>query len=181
MDAIRFIISSLLSLVFFAFLLRVILQLARADFRNAIAQAVVRVTNPLVLPLRRVIPPIGKVDLASIVALLIVELIVICIQLWLYTGTIPPGRSLLLVAAVDLARSIIWFYIVALFIYVVLSWIAPGTYSPAGALLDRICEPLVAPVRRIVPPVGGLDLSVLFVMILLGALLRLLPTPALPI
>ena len=174
MDAIRFIISSLLSLVFFAFLLRVILQLARADFRNAIAQAVVRVTNPLVLPLRRVIPPVGKVDLSSIVALLIVELIAVSIQLWLYTGTIPPGRALLTAAALDLARSIIWFYIIALFIYVVLSWIAPGTYSPAGALLDRICEPLVAPVRRIVPPIGGLDLSVVFVMILLGALLRLL-------
>jgi YggT family protein len=173
MDAIRFIINSLLSLVFFAFLLRVILQLARADFRNAIAQAVVRVTNPLVLPLRRVIPPVGKIDLASIVALLVVELIVMSVQLWLYTGTLPPGRTLLIAAALDLARSIIWFYIIALFIYVILSWIAPGTYSPAAALLDRICEPLVAPVRRIVPPIGGLDLSVLFVMILLGALLRL--------
>jgi YggT family protein len=81
---------------------------------------------------------------------------------------------LLLAAARDLARSIVWFYIIALFIYVVLSWVAPGTYSPAAALLDRICEPLVRPVRRIVPPIGGLDLSVVFVMILLGALLRLL-------
>src|SRR5215470_16474749 len=108
MDAIRFIISSLLSLVFFAFLLRVILQLARADFRNAIAQAVVRVTNWLVLPLRRVIPPLGKVDLASIVALLLVELVVIAIQLWLYTGSLPPGRELFIAAVLDLARSIIW-------------------------------------------------------------------------
>ncbi|HKE46008.1 MAG TPA: YggT family protein [Steroidobacteraceae bacterium] len=174
MDAIRFIINSLLSLVFFAFLLRVILQLARADFRNAIAQAVVRVTNWLVLPLRRVIPPLGKVDLASIVAVLLVELAVIAIQLWLYTGSLPPARGLFIAALLDLARSVIWFYIIALFIYVVLSWIAPGTYSPAAALLDRICEPLVAPVRRIVPPIGGLDLSVVFVMILLGALLRLL-------
>ena len=174
MDAIRFIINSLLSLVFFAFLLRVILQLARADFRNAIAQAVLRVTNPLVLPLRRVIPPVGKVDVSSIVALLLVELVVVSIQLWLYTGAVPPTRQLLLAAAMDLARSIVWFYIIALFIYALLSWVAPGTYSPVAALLDRICEPLVAPVRRIVPPIGGLDLSVVFVLILLGALLRLL-------
>ena len=174
MDAIRFIINSLLSLVFFAFLLRVILQLARADFRNAIAQAVLRVTNPLVLPLRRVIPPVGKVDLSSIVALLLIELMVVAVQLWLFTGTIPSTRVLLLAAATDLARSIVWFYIIALFIYALLSWVAPGTYSPAAALLDRICEPLVAPVRRIVPPIGGLDLSVVFVLILLGALLRLL-------
>jgi YggT family protein len=174
MDAIRFIINSLLSLIFFAFLLRVILQIARADFRNAIAQAVLRVTNPLILPLRRVIPPIGKIDVASIVALLLVELIVVSIQLWLFTGTVPQTRVLLLAAATDLARSIVWFYIIALIIYALLSWVAPGTYSPAAALLDRICEPLVAPVRRIVPPIGGLDLSVVFVLILLGALLRLL-------
>jgi YggT family protein len=174
MDAIRFIINSLLSLIFFAFLLRVILQLARADFRNAIAQAVLRVTNPLILPLRRVIPPVGKIDLSSIVALVLVELVVVAIQLWLYTGTVPPTRLLLLAAATDLARSLLWFYIIALIIYALLSWVAPGTYSPAAALLDRICEPLVAPVRRIVPPIGGLDLSVVFVLILLGALLRLL-------
>jgi YggT family protein len=173
MDAIRFIISSLLSLAFFAFLLRVILQLARADFRNPISQAVVRVTNPLVLPLRRVIPPLGKVDLASIVALLLVELAVVSLQLWLYTGSVPPARELLVRVAIDLAHSVIWFYVIALFIYVVLSWIAPGTYSPASALLDRICEPLVAPVRKIVPPIGGLDLSVVFVTILLLALLKL--------
>ncbi len=174
MDAIRFIINSLLSLIFFAFLLRVILQLARADFRNAIAQAVLRVTNPLILPLRRVIPPVGKVDLSSIVALVLVELVVVAIQLWLHTGTVPSTRLLLLAAATDLARSLVWFYIIALIIYALLSWVAPGTYSPAAALLDRICEPLVAPVRRIVPPIGGLDLSVVFVLILLGALLRLL-------
>jgi YggT family protein len=74
---------------------------------------------------------------------------------------------------IDLAHSVIWFYVIALFIYVVLSWVAPGTYSPASALLDRICEPLVAPVRKIVPPIGGLDLSVVFVTILLLALLKL--------
>ena len=75
--------------------------------------------------------------------------------------------------AIDLVHSVIWFYVIALFIYVVLSWIAPGTYSPASALLDSICEPLVAPVRKIVPPIGGLDLSVVFVTILLLALLKL--------
>src|SRR5262245_11432869 len=173
MDAIRFIISSLLSLVFFAFLLRVILQLARADFRNPISQAVLRVTNPLVLPLRRVIPPVGKIDLASIVALLIVKLAIVAFELWLYTGGVPPGRQLMVTIAIDLIHSIIWFYVIALFIYVVLSWVAPGTYSPASALLDSICEPIVAPVRKIVPPIGGLDLSVVFVTILLLALLKL--------
>lgn len=174
MDALRYIISALLWLLFFAFLLRAILQFVRADFRNPISQAVLRVTNPLVLPLRRVIPPIGKVDLASVIALLLVQLAVVCIELWINGMGIPPAPRLITVLALDLARKVIQFYFVALIIYVVLSWVAPGTYSPASSLLDRICEPLVNPVRRVIPPIGGLDLSVVFVMILLGALLRLL-------
>lgn len=174
MDAIRYIISALLWLLFFAFLLRVILQFARADFRNPISQAVLKVTNPLVLPLRRVIPPIGKVDLASVVALLLVQLAAVCIELWINGIGIPPAPQLIGVIALDLARKVVQFYFVALIIYAVLSWVAPGTYSPASSLLDRICEPLVNPVRRVIPPIGGLDLSVVFVMILLGALLRVL-------
>jgi YggT family protein len=173
MEALRFIISSLLWLLFFAFLLRVVLQFARADFRNPIAQAVVRVTNPLVLPLRRIIPPIGRVDTASIVALCIVELAATAIVLWLGGGALPPAATLLLIAARDLMHNVLMFYLVALLIYAVLSWVAPGTYSPASSLLTRICEPLIAPIRRVIPPVGGLDLSIIFLMILLGALLRL--------
>lgn len=174
MDAIRYIISALLWLLFFAFLLRVILQFVRADFRNPISRAVLKVTNPLVLPLRRVIPPVGKVDLASVIALILVEVGAVCIELWIAGIALPPLPLLVKAMAIDLTRKIIQFYFVALIIYAVLSWIAPGTYSPASSLLDRICEPLVNPVRRVIPPIGGLDLSVVFVMILLGALLRLL-------
>ncbi|HEU4531814.1 MAG TPA: YggT family protein [Steroidobacteraceae bacterium] len=174
MEAIRYIISALLWLLFFAFLLRVILQFVRADFRNPISQAVLRVTNPLVLPLRRVIPPVGKVDLASVVALLLVQLGAICIELWMSGVGIPPAGALIQFMLLDLARKVLQFYLVALIIYALLSWVAPGTYSPASSLLDRICEPLINPVRRVIPPIGGLDLSVVFVMILLGALLRLL-------
>ena len=174
MEAIRYIISALLWLLFFAFLLRVILQFVRADFRNPISQAVLRVTNPLVLPLRRVIPPVGKVDLASVVALLLVQLGAICIELWMSGAGIPPAGALIQFMLLDLARKVLQFYLVALIIYALLSWVAPGTYSPASSLLDRICEPLINPVRRVIPPIGGLDLSVVFVMILLGALLRLL-------
>jgi YggT family protein len=108
------------------------------------------------------------------VALLLVQLAAICIELWLSGVGIPPVGALVQVMLIDLARKILQFYLVALIIYAVLSWVAPGTYSPASSLLDRICEPLINPVRRVIPPIGGLDLSVVFVMILLGALLRLL-------
>jgi YggT family protein len=172
-DAVRYIVGALLWLVVFAFLLRVVLQVVRADFRNAIAQAIVRITNPLVLPLRRVIPPIGKFDAASLVALLLVELAAAAILLSL--GGFPLDfQGLVRFALIDLLQKILQFYLVAIIIYVLLSWVAPGTYSPAGALLASICEPLLAPVRRVIPPIGGLDLSALFVLIALQALLILL-------
>jgi YggT family protein len=172
-EALLYIVRALLWLVVFAFLLRVILQVVRADFRNAIAQAIVRVTNPLVLPLRRVIPPIGKFDAASLVALLLVELAAAAILLSL-SGVPLNAAGLVRFAAIDLLQNVLQFYLVAIIIYVILSWIAPGTYSPAGALLSSICEPLLAPVRRVIPPIGGLDLSALFVLIGLQALLILL-------
>ena len=173
MEAILYIVRALLWLVVFAFLLRVILQVVRADFRNAIAQAIVRVTNPLVLPLRRVIPPIGKFDVASLVALLLVQFAAAAILLSLSGFPLEPA-GLVRVALIELLRNVLQFYLVAIIIYVILSWVAPGTYSPAGALLASICEPLLAPVRRVIPPIGGLDLSALFVLIGLQALLILL-------
>jgi YggT family protein len=172
-EAILYIVRALLWLAVFAFLMRVILQLVRADFRNAIAQAIVRITNPLVLPLRRVIPPIGKFDVASLVALLLVEFAAAAILLSLSGYTLEPA-GLVRFALIDLLRNVLQFYLVAIIIYVILSWVAPGTYSPAGALLASICEPLLAPVRRVIPPIGGLDLSALFVLIGLQALLILL-------
>ena len=173
MEAILYIVRALLWLAVFAFLMRVILQVVRADFRNAIAQAIVRITNPLVLPLRRVIPPFGKFDAASFVALLLVEFAAAAILLSLQGLPLDPA-VLVRFAVIDLLRNVLQFYLVAIIIYVLLSWVAPGTYSPAGALLASICEPLLAPVRRVIPPIGGLDLSALFVLIGLQALLILL-------
>jgi YggT family protein len=125
------------------------------------------------LPLRRVIPPIGKFDVASLVALLLVELAAAAILLSLSGFALEPA-GLVRFALIDLLRNVLQFYLVAIIIYVILSWVAPGTYSPAGALLASICEPLLAPVRRVIPPIGGLDLSALFVLIGLQALLILL-------
>jgi YggT family protein len=172
-EAIVYIVKALLWLAVFAFLMRVILQVVRADFRNAIAQAIVRITNPVVLPLRRVIPPFGKFDAASFVALLLVEFAAAAIILSLQ-GFPLDAAVLVRFAVIDLLRNVLQFYLVAIIIYVLLSWVAPGTYSPAGALLASICEPLLAPVRRVIPPIGGLDLSALFMLIGLQALLILL-------
>ena len=172
MESIRFIVGTLLQvLLVTVFLLRVLLPLARAETRNQLSQAVIRMTNPLVLPLRKVLPPIGKVDTASIVALIIVQAAAVAL-LWLlngYPGIFTPAQFAYVVF-MTLLRTIVNFYIFALFLYVILSWIAPGTNSPGAALIDTLCEPLLRPVRRLIPPLGGFDLSALFVIIALQAL-----------
>jgi YggT family protein len=176
MDALIFIVRTLLQvLLVTVFLLRVLLPLVRADSRNQLSQAVIRMTNPLVLPLRRILPPIAKIDTASIVALLIAQ-IAATATLWLlgaypYVFTAP---QFLQVAVLNLVVTVLQFYTFALFLLVLLSWVAPGTYSPAAALLSSLCEPLLRPVRKIVPSFGGMDLSALFLIIGLQALVILI-------
>lgn len=173
MQALLFVLDTLLSLLVIAFLLRVLLPLVRADFRNPIGQAVMRITDPLVLPLRRVLPPAGRVDLASVVALLLVQLAGTAI-LRLVAGFGLGPAAIVAQGLLALLRTVLDFYFFAILIYALLSWVAPGTYSPASQFLGRICEPVLAPLRRIIPPLGGLDLSALFAMIALQALKILL-------
>jgi YggT family protein len=171
MRALTFIIGALLQLVVTIFLLRVLLPLARADSRNQLSQAVIRLTNRVVLPLRKMLPPMGKVDSASVAALVLVQLIATGI-LWSlrqYPWVLTPAQFFLVVLG-SLLSTVLMFYTFALVLYVLLSWIAPGTYSPASALVSSLCEPLLAPVRRVIPALGGIDFSALFVIIALQAL-----------
>jgi YggT family protein len=173
MAALLFILDALLTLVVIAFLLRLLMPVVRADFRNPIGQAVLQFTNPLVMPLRRVLPPAGRVDVASVVALLIVQLAKLAV-LRLVAGAGLALQPLVTGALRDLASTVLQFYFVAVLVYALLSWVAPGGYGPGAQLLHRLCEPLLAPLRRVIPPVGGLDLSALFVLIGLQALQILL-------
>ncbi len=172
MEAIIFIVSTLLQvLLVVVFLLRVLLPLTRADSRNQLSQAVIRLTNPLVLPLRRIFPPIGKVDTASIIALLLMQMVATA-TLWLLGAYFPAQGvdAFIRIALFSLIGSILLFYTYALLLYILLGWVAPGTYSPAAGLLNSLCEPLLRPVRRFIPPIAGIDFSALFVIIGLQAL-----------
>ena len=173
MQALLYIIDALVTLVVIAFLLRVLMPIVRADFRNPIGQAVLALTDPLVRPLRRALPPAGRVDLASVAAVLLVQVIGSAILRLLAGGGFDLG-AILLHAIIELLHTVLQLYTVAILLYALLSWVAPGTYSPANQILTRLCEPLLAPIRRIVPPLGGLDLSALFALIALQALQILL-------
>ena len=173
MTAILFVLNALLTLVVIAFLLRVVMPLVRADFRSPLGQAVLRFTDPLVKPLRRILRPVGKVDVASIVALLAVQIAGSTLIRLAAGGGFLPG-PILVDGLRGLAYTVLQFYTIAVLVQALLSWVAPGTYNPATQLLHRICEPLLAPFRRLIPPIGGLDFSALFVLIGLQALQLLL-------
>jgi YggT family protein len=174
LGALFFIVRTLLSMLLFVFMLRVLLQWARADFRNPIAQAVVKITNPLVMPLRRVLPPIGKIDTSSIVAVLIVAALGELI-LSLFSGYLPNPLFLLKLIVLKILWTTLNAYFWAILIYAVLSMIAPGGYSPMQSLLAALCEPVLRPFRRIIPPIGGLDFSPLWAGIAIQALLYFVP------
>jgi YggT family protein len=175
MTALIFIVDTLLSLALFVVLARLLLQWARADFRNPIAQAIVRLTNPLILPLRRILPPIGKVDTASVVAVVLVAIIKVGI-LFALRGYGTPGIELWVqTIAVELVQALLRTYFYAILLYALLSLIAPGGYSPLQSVLASVCEPILRPFRRLIPPIAGIDLSPLWAVIAIQAILLLLP------
>ena len=173
-DALSYLVDSLLTLYLYVLILRFVMQLARADFRNQIAHAVLTVTNPLIMPLRRILPPIGKIDTASVLSIIVVAAVNIAlVRLIEHKGLLNPSEFAVL-TAFTLARTFIMFYMGAIFIYVILSFVIPAGYSPAMALLSSVCEPLLRPFRRIIPPIASIDFSPLWAGLLLGVLLRIL-------
>lgn len=174
MAALIYLVDTLLSLCLLAVLLRLLLQWARVDFRNPLAHSIVRLTNPLIVPLRRALPAVGRVDTASCVAVVGFALLQVWAE-WLLRGLgLPPALLWLQLTVILILRTTLWIYFFAIILYSLLSLIAPGTYSPAQALLVSLCEPVLRPFRRVIPPLGGLDLSPLWACILIQALLILL-------
>jgi YggT family protein len=173
MQALLFILNALFTLIVIAFLLRVLMPVVRADFRNPIGEAVLKVTNPLVLPLRRMLPPGKRFDGASFVALLVVQFAGTAILRAVAGGGFNL-ESVLLGGLHGLLRTVLQFYFVAVLLYALLSWFGGGGHNPATQILAKLVDPLLAPIRRVVPPLGGLDLSALFLLIALQALQILL-------
>jgi len=166
-----YIIDALLSLALFVVMARLLLQLTRADFRNPLAQAIVQLTNPLIVPLRRVLPPIGKIDTASVLAVLVVAALDVALVAVLHGGPWPEPIVWLDLVLLEIAHMLLSIYLYAIILYALLSMIAPGGYSPLQSMLTSLCEPVLRPIRRIIPPLAGLDLSPLFATLIILALL----------
>ncbi|EGV52079.1 MULTISPECIES: YggT family protein [sulfur-oxidizing symbionts] len=171
-----FLIQTLFGLYILALLLRFLLQLLRADFYNPVSQFLVKITAPPLRILRRFIPGLGGIDLSSLLlawALKYAELMLVVAFSGLSTNPIGP----LLWAIPELIELFINIFLFAILIQVILSWVSPGSYNPASALLYSLTEPVMRPARKLLPPISGLDLSPMLVMIGLVLLKMLLLPP----
>ncbi|AWY41717.1 YggT family protein [Pseudomonas putida] len=168
-DAAIFVIQTLGSLYLLIVLLRFILQLVRANFYNPLCQFVVRATQPLLKPLRRVIPSMFGLDMSSLVLALLVQMVLFAVILLLNGYSVDAlflvPWSLIGIFALFL-KILFW----AMIISVILSWVAPGSHNPGAELVQQITEPVLAPFRRIIPSMGGLDISPIFAFIALQLL-----------
>lgn len=153
-----FLVQVLFEAYILVVLLRFFLQLTRSDFYNPLSQFIVRITSPVLIPLRRVIPGMAGMDIAALVlawALKALELLIV-------TALSGAGLQLLLAilgAIPGLVELCINLFLYAIIIQAILSWVNPGSYNPAASLLNSFTAPVLRPVQRFIPPVGGLDLS----------------------
>jgi len=164
-QAALYVLQTLGSLYLMIVLLRFILQLVRADFYNPLSQFAVRATQPLLKPLRRIIPSIAGLDIASLVLALLVQLVLMALTLLLAYGTTGNPIQLLIWSLIGISALFINIFFYALIISVILSWVAQGSHNPAALLVNQLCEPLLMPFRRLLPNMGGLDLSPIFAFI----------------
>jgi len=172
-DPLIFIVDSVSRLYVATFVLRFIFQWVRGTYHTPLGQIVMRVTAPLVVPARRVLPSVRGIDVPTLIVTIALEAVA---TLLLYFIVGLPLRldyfvGSVLVRLVSLTLQIYWF---AILIYVILSWVAQG-YHPVAAALSTLVDPLLRPARRIIPRIAGLDLSPMVVMILLYALTLALP------
>jgi len=171
-----FLINAIFGLYIFAVLLRFLFQLVRTDFYNPLCQAIVTVTNPPLRPMRRYIPAIGGLDTSSIVLLLILQA-VNTLLVALVLGMSPGASGVFVVAIAELLGKTLWIFIGAIFIEVVMSWVAPRAYNPLTTLIHSLTSPLLLPARRVIPPLGSLDLSPLVALLVLQLAQILLVAP----
>jgi len=171
MQAIYFIVDTLIGLYQVLLLLRLLMQLTRADFRNPIGRGIVQLTDPLILPLRKIFPPVGKIDSASVLAIIVVSALKALLLRLLMGFGLPGPLVMVNTVAIDLLRLVLRTYLISIILNAILSFVAPGNYSPAQSVLASICNPVLNPIRRMIPPIAGLDLSPLWACIAIQALL----------
>ena len=173
-----FVVGIIFGLLIFTVLARLILQLVRADFHNPVSQFIFRFTNPMLLPLRRLIPGLFGIDMAAVLLLLVLQgLEIVITHLIMGMGLHSPLLFLSELVG-RIIQNIAQLFFVCIIISVAISWINPrAAFHPVGRLLLQIIEPIMRPARRILPPIGGIDLSPILIFLAIGLLKILVVAP----
>jgi len=171
--ALTYLVGTLIDLYVAAILLRLLLQWVRADFYNPLCQFLIRLTNPALVPLRRVVPAIGRLDTASVVLMLVLEII----GIWLASkigGQAISWQQIVAFSAIKILMTLLMTYFFLIIVAVILSWVGQGLRHPFVPLVFQLTEPVLRPIRKVIPPIAGIDLSPLFALIAIRFLVLLL-------
>ncbi|MCX7107107.1 MAG: YggT family protein [Methylococcales bacterium] len=166
-DPIIFLIDTLFSLYILAALLRFLLQWCGGDFYNPISQFLVKITHPPLKILRRFVPSIGKIDTSSLVLMLALQMLADASILLLLNGNMINIGSLAITSITQLISLLINVLVFAVFARAILSWFNPGSFNAAASILETLSEPVLDVCRRVIPNLGGIDLSPMAALLLL--------------
>jgi len=172
-NAFSYLVGTLLDLYITALLLRLMLQWVRADFYNPVCQFLVKLTNPLLLPLRRFIPAVGRLDTAGVVLLLVLEIAGVWVVSRISSTPLLPAQ-IVLFSITKLLATLLMTYFFLIIAAAILSWVGGRLRHPVIPLVYQLTEPVMRPIRKVIPPIAGIDLSPLFALIAIRFLLLLL-------
>ncbi|AZM94487.1 YggT family protein [Vreelandella venusta] len=159
-------VNSLINIYLFLLMLRFLLQASRADYYNPLSQSVVKITQPVVGLFQGFLGPVaGRFDLATLAAGFVLK-VVSMVAIFMVIGVgMPPIPGLLIAGIAALANAILKIYFFAMIVMIILSWVAPNASHPGALLVMQLVEPIMAPVRKVIPPLGMIDLSPIVVFI----------------
>lgn len=159
-------VNTLINIYLFLMMLRFLLQASQADYYNPMSQSVVKVTQPVVRPFQSFLGPVmGRFDLATLAAAFVLKAVSIVVILQIAGIGMPPIIHVVIGAVAAIANAILKIYFFALIVMIILSWVAPNASHPGALLVMQLVEPIMAPVRRVIPPLGMIDLSPIVVFI----------------
>ncbi len=165
-DPLTFVVTLVLRVAALLFLLRFVLQAVHASFYNPFSEGIVRFTNPILNPLRQVLRPYRNLDFASFAVAWLLHMLAATVAIW--AAGHPFEVLAMLTDGLRATLSlVVGIFMVAIFVSIIMSWIAPGVYSPAAIIARELAEPLLAPARRVLPPLGGIDLSPMITIVVL--------------
>lgn len=174
-DVLFYITTFLLQTVTVLFIARFLLQACRVDFYNPISQGITKVTDPVLKPMRMILPGFKNLDFASLVAAVLAQ-VLFFYAIAAIVGKYPGDFIQVFVnSGIRVLSFIVTAFWWSILIGIIASFLAPGSYHPALALLQQITEPLLGPARKLIPPMGGLDFSPILVFLLIGVIERILP------